>query len=180
MVYQRQCVDVQAIVTRIIDSLRGTAEERDATIQTGHLPAALGDPAALEQIFANVIGMALNYRDRTRPGRIEVGSLGPEQDSAGPGLRTYYVRDNGLGISEAGRARVFQPFQRLYPQAAAGEGMGLAIVHRVVERLGGRIWFESVANQGSTFFVALPAFPQEAASAVPIPLACSETGNQPA
>ena len=179
VVYQRRCVDVQAIVTRIIDSLRGTAEERGATIETGDLPAALGDPAAVEQIFANLIGNALNYLDRKRPGRIEVGSLGPEQDNAGAGLRTYYVRDNGLGITEAGRAKVFQPFQRLYPQAAPGEGMGLAIVHRVVERHGGRIWFESVANQGSTFFVALPAFPDEESPASPIPPACSETGNQP-
>jgi len=179
VVYQRRCVDVQAIVTRIIDSLRGTAEERGATIETSDLPAALGDPAAVEQIFANLIGNALNYLDRKRPGRIEVGSLGPEQDNAGAGLRTYYVRDNGLGITEAGRAKVFQPFQRLYPQAAPGEGMGLAIVHRVVERHGGRIWFESVANQGSTFFVALPAFPDEESPASPIPSACSETRNQP-
>ncbi len=179
VVYQRRCVDVQAIVTRIIDSLRGTAEERGATIETSDLPAALGDPAAVEQIFANLIGNALNYLDRKRPGRIEVGSLGPEQDNAGAGLRTYYVRDNGLGITEAGRAKVFQPFQRLYPQAAPGEGMGLAIVHRVVERHGGRIWFESVANQGSTFFVALPAFPDKESPASPIPPACSETRNQP-
>ena len=179
VVYQRRCLDMQAIVTRIINSLRGTAEERGATIETGDLPAALGDPAAVEQIFANLIGNALNYLDRKRPGRIEVGSLGPEQDNAGAGLRTYYVRDNGLGITEAGRAKVFQPFQRLYPQAAPGEGMGLAIVHRVVERHGGRIWFESVANQGSTFFVALPAFPDKESPASPIPSACSETRNQP-
>ncbi len=179
VVYQRRCVDVQAIVTRIIDSLRGTAEERGATIETGDLPAVLGDPTAVEQIFANLIGNALNYLDRKRPGRIEVGSLSPEQDNAGAGLRTYYVRDNGLGITEAGRAKVFQPFQRLYPQAAPGEGMGLAIVHRVVERHGGRIWFESVANQGSTFFVALPAFPDEESPASPVPSACSETRNQP-
>ena len=179
VVYQRRCLDMQAIVTRIINSLRGTAEERGAAIETGDLPAALGDPAAVEQIFANLIGNALNYLDRKRPGRIEVGSLGPEQDNAGAGLRTYYVRDNGLGITEAGRAKVFQPFQRLYPQAAPGEGMGLAIVHRVVERHGGRIWFESVANQGSTFFVALPAFPDKESPASPIPSACSETRNQP-
>ncbi len=87
------------------------------------------------------------------------GQHGAGTGRSGADLRTYFVRDNGLGITEAGRAKVFQPFQRLYPQAAPGEGMGLAIVHRVVERLGGRIWFESVANQGSTFFVALPAFP---------------------
>ncbi len=175
--YQRRRVEVKAIVERVIDSLRSTAEERAATIRTGELPDALGDPAAVEQIFANLIGNALNYLDKGRPGRIEVGSMAPGPDDAGTELRTYFVRDNGLGITEAGRDKMFQPFHRLYPQAAPGEGMGLAIVHRVVERLGGRIWFESVANRGSTFFVALPAFPEDRSTALPIHSDSLETGN---
>jgi PAS domain S-box-containing protein len=179
VVYQRRRVDVRAIIERIIDSLRATAEERGATIRTGDLPAVLGDPSAVEQIFANLISNALNYLDRNRPGQIEVGSLGREPNAAGAGWRTYYVRDNGLGITEAGKANVFQPFNRLYPQAAPGEGMGLAIVHRVVERNGGRIWFESVANQGSSFFVALPAFPDEESPAPSISPLSMETGNPP-
>ena len=179
VVYQRRCVDVQAIVTQIIESLSGTIAERGAMIKTGDLPAALGDPAAVEQVFANLIGNALNYLDRNRPGHIEVGSLGPEQDNAGAGLRTYYVRDNGLGITEAGRAKVFQPFQRLCPQAAPGEGMGLAIIHRVVERHGGRIWFESVPDRGSTFFVTLPAFREDVSPVHSNPPACSRTEIKP-
>jgi signal transduction histidine kinase len=114
---------------------------------------------------ANGLGNALNYLDPKRPSRIEVGSLGLDQANAAAGLCIYYVRDNGLGISESGRAKVFQPFQRLHPQAAAGEGLGLAIVQRVVERHGGRIWFESAVGQGTTFFVALPAFPDGVAAA---------------
>ena len=78
---------------------------------------------------------------------------------------TYYVKDNGLGISAAGQARVFLPFQRLHPQVGVpGEGMGLAIIHRVVECQGGRIWLESTVGQGTTFFVALPAVPAEKTS----------------
>ena len=111
----------------------------------------------MEQVFANLIGNALNYLDNKRSGLIEVGSLPSAGDSAPAGMCTYYVRDNGLGISETGKTKVFQPFQRLNPQAAPGEGVGLAIVKRVVERHGGRIWFESEVGRGTTFFVALSA-----------------------
>jgi PAS domain S-box-containing protein len=177
VIYQRERVDVKMIVARVIESLRGTADERGAIIQTSDLPAALGDPAALEQVFANLLGNALNYLDGQRPGRIEIGSLGLEEDHTAAGLRTYYIRDNGLGISETGKTKVFQPFQRLHPQAAAGEGLGLAIVQRVVERHGGSIWFESAVGQGSTFFVSLPAFPNGASAALrPAAPSASEKG----
>jgi light-regulated signal transduction histidine kinase (bacteriophytochrome) len=70
---------------------------------------------------------------------------------------TYYVKDNGLGIAEGHRNKVFQAFQRLHPGAAPGEGIGLAIVRRIVERHRGKIWLESTVGQGSTFFVTLPS-----------------------
>jgi signal transduction histidine kinase len=69
------------------------------------------------------------------------------------------VRDNGLGIAEAHRGKIFQVFQRAHPQVAGGEGIGLAIVARVVERHRGRVWVESEAGAGSTFYVTLPAAP---------------------
>jgi PAS domain S-box-containing protein len=159
VVFQRQRVDVQSIVARVVDSLKITREERKATIEVGELPDALGDAAAIEQVFANLIGNALNYLDEQRPGRIEIGNIETSSGGRPNESTTYFVRDNGLGIQEAGRAKVFQPFQRLHPQAAAGEGMGLAIVQRVVERQGGSIWFESIFGQGTTFFVTLPAYP---------------------
>jgi signal transduction histidine kinase len=72
------------------------------------------------------------------------------------GLHTYYVRDNGLGIPEHARDKIFQIFQRLHPQVASGEGLGLALVRRIVERHHGSIWVESVEGEGSAFCVALP------------------------
>ena len=161
VIYQRQCVDVKAIVARVVESLRATSDERDATLSIGELPPAVGDPAALERVFANLIGNALNYLDARRPGRIEVSSLAPDQNASVAELRTYYVQDNGLGISETGRAKIFQPFQRLHPQAAPGEGLGLAIVQRIIEGHGGTIWFESTVGQGTTFFVSLAPFSDE-------------------
>jgi len=157
--YQWQPVQVQNVVATIITSMAGTIDAKGAEITVDQLPNAWGDPTAVEQIFANLIGNALNYLDPARLGTIEVGCIG----DAVPGLagerafHTYYVRDNGLGIPEAHRPKLFQAFQRLHPNVAQGEGMGLATVRRIVDRHGGKIWVESTAGAGSTFFVTLPA-----------------------
>ncbi len=78
---------------------------------------------------------------------------------------TYYVKDNGLGIPKEYQDRVFLAFKRLHANVAQGEGVGLALVYRMVGRLGGKIWLESTAGEGSTFFVALPAAPEGQAAA---------------
>jgi signal transduction histidine kinase len=157
--YQWQPVDVFATATRVTESMNGTVGDRSASVTVGGLPPAWGDPTAVEQLFANLIGNALNYLDPERPGAIEVGTVHPVEAPAPNGgcrFRTYYVRDNGRGIPENYRSKIFQAFQRLHPKAAEGEGVGLAMVHRIVERHGGRIWFESAEGAGTTFFVSLP------------------------
>jgi len=152
--YERQELDATALARRVADSMHATAAARKATIEIGELPRLRGDAAAIEQVFANLIGNALNYLDPARPGRVEVGCLPDTRD----GLRTCYVRDNGVGIPEDCREKIFQAFHRLHPEAASsGEGMGLTIVRRIVERHRGRAWVESQVGVGSTFFVALPA-----------------------
>jgi signal transduction histidine kinase len=108
-------------------------------------------------VFANLIGNAVNYLDPGRPGKITVGSR-PSAQPAGDGSEwtTYFVTDNGMGIPEAYHAKVFQALKRLHPNAAKGEGIGLAVVRRIVERHGGTAWFESSPGVGSTFYVNLP------------------------
>src|SRR5262249_42462429 len=157
--YQWQAVDVRAAVVRVVESLRGTLEERKADVAVKDLPPCWGDPTAVEQVFANLIGNAVNYLDPRRSGKIEVGSAAEES-----GLRTYYVRDNGLGIPDSYLPKIFVAFQRLHPDAARGEGIGLALVRRILERHGGRIWVESTVGEGSTFFVALPTRPPNGAA----------------
>jgi PAS domain S-box-containing protein len=153
--YQLQPVDVTGMVRRVADALHGTASEKRAEIVVGELPRAWGDPTAVEQVFANLVGNALNYLAPDRPGRVEIG--GTPEDG---GKVTYSVRDNGLGVPAAHLPKLFQAFQRLHPDRAPGEGMGLAIVRRILERLGGTIRVESEAGQGTTFFVTLPGVPQ--------------------
>jgi signal transduction histidine kinase len=157
VVYQLQALDVNAVARRVVDSLRGTVGERRAEVVVGVLPPAWGDPAAVEQVFANLIGNALNYLDPARAGRVEVGSL--PAGAAGTGTRTYFVRDNGVGIPAAYQPKLFQALQRLHPDKAPGEGIGLAIVRRVLERLGGTIRVESAVGVGTTVYFTLPAPP---------------------
>jgi PAS domain S-box-containing protein len=154
--YQWQHVDVAALVGRVSQSMQGTIDERAAQVVRQELPPAYGDPAALEQIFANLIGNALNYLDRARPGRIEIGALPPGTDDSDKRFVTYFVKDNGLGIPVSCQQKIFLAFQRAHPSIAPGEGMGLAIVRRAVERHGGKVWVESKESEGSTFFVRLP------------------------
>jgi signal transduction histidine kinase len=157
VVYRLERVDVQAIVDRVLEAMRGTIQQCGAQVAVGNLPPVMADATATELVFANLIGNAVNYLDPARPGRIEVGTVG----DALPGYRTFFVRDNGLGIPAAYVPKVFQAFQRLHPDRAEGEGMGLAIVRRIVERHGGKVGLDSAPGAGSTFSFTLPDFPAE-------------------
>ncbi len=150
-----QRVDLGQTVDRIVRAMRGTIEERHAEVQVGALPAVLGDPVAVEQVFANLIGNALNYADPRRAGRVEVG-MSADGIAAERGQVVVFVRDNGLGIPSRYLSKLFMPFERLHGDRVKGEGIGLALARRIVDRHGGRIWAESTEHVGTTFFVALP------------------------
>lgn len=153
--YQWQSVDVQATVARIVTSLRDSIAARGARVTIGELPPAWGDPVAIEQIFANLLDNALKYLDPERPGSVEVGC---RVEGA---ARVYFVRDNGLGIPDHGKEKAFQIFQRMHAGVGEGEGLGLALIKRIIERLSGKVWVESTVGTGSTFFVELHAPPDE-------------------
>lgn len=164
-------VDARAVVAAATEGLRGTIGERGATIEVGELPWVLGDAAALERVLANVVGNALAYLDPTRPGRIEIGAtlidVPDPVHGRDAGMVRMWVRDNGRGIPAREHAKLFQVFQRFHPTVAPGEGIGLAIVKRIIERSGGRVWAESEEGVGSTFCWTLPAFAPTAESRAP-------------
>jgi PAS domain S-box-containing protein len=143
--------DVQAIVDSTIASLRQTIQGSGSEVVVEALPSLRGDITAIGQVFANLISNALKYLQPGRPGHIVVG--GEIVD----GLAHYWVRDNGAGIPASAQPRLFQVFQRFHPDLASGDGMGLAIVKRIIERHGGRVWALSEEGVGTTFHVELPA-----------------------
>jgi PAS domain S-box-containing protein len=149
-VYRLVNVDVQDLVAGTVATLKKLIAEAGASVRVGSLPPASADLTALGQVFSNLIANSIKYRFPERPLEVEVGG-----ETEGASVR-YWVRDNGLGIPESGKSRLFQVFQRLHPAHASGEGMGLAIAHCIVERHGGKIWAESQEGKGTTFFFTLP------------------------
>jgi PAS domain S-box-containing protein len=121
------------------------------------MPMVMGDFNQLVSVFQNLIGNAIKYRHPERPPRIHmaVERLGTSW--------SFAITDNGIGIPAAEASRVFGVFQRLRARPeVAGTGMGLAICKRIVERLGGRIRAEPMAEKGTRFVFTLPALPAAA------------------
>ena len=172
--YRRQQVHVRDIVQRVIDAMQVSIRARRARVVVHDLPSVWGDPTALEQVFANLVGNAINYLDASRDGRVEIGTT-----PAPPGvqsLRIFYVKDNGLGVPAIAIPRLFSAFQRLHGNVATGEGIGLALVRRVVERHGGRVWAESTEGVGTTFYFSLPEAELRASHEEPEMLALGAPG----
>lgn len=152
--YKKQRTEIRPILERIAISLQSSLREHNARITIDDpLPDIEGEPSAIEQIFGNLITNAVNYLDPARPGLIHVGV---RSDNIDPHTVRFFVSDNGLGIPTAYLPKLFVAFQRLHGQVAPGEGIGLALVRRVTERLGGSVSVESEEGKGSTFFVTLP------------------------
>jgi signal transduction histidine kinase len=157
--YQPTSIDVEALVRRVIDVQHAEILHRGVVAEIQPMPKAWGDAFAIEQLFANLLDNAIKYLATDRPGRITVGVADPAKDELQ--RLVLFVRDNGIGIPEQGRQKIFRAFERLHPEHSSGEGIGLAVVERIVERHRGRIWVESTPGEGSVFYIALPGPPSE-------------------
>ncbi len=144
-------VDLNEVVADALDSLQLRLQEEPVTVKTpGNLPVVKGDRERLGEVYTNLISNALKYNDKPTK-LIEIGF---KQSSGGPVL---FVKDNGIGIEEKHFERVFMMFQRLHDKDrfGGGTGAGLMIVKKIVERHGGRIWVDSIPDEGTTFFFTL-------------------------
>lgn len=144
-------VDMLAVVQQALTELSAELLATDAEIEVGELPSPTVESKYLQRLFVHLIGNALKFRrDEVTP---HVRIYGAESDAEW----TFYVEDNGIGMSAASRARVFEFFERAHSQDRfAGSGLGLTICRKIVETLGGHIGVESDPANGSVFFFSLP------------------------
>jgi signal transduction histidine kinase len=144
--------DAAAALRNTLDTLKVSIQESGAAVTTGDLPTLPISPVHLIQLFQNLIGNAIKYRDPAISPRIHVSAArrGAQWE--------FSVKDNGIGIAPEYHQRVFGIFKRLHSaDQYSGTGIGLAIAQRIVERYGGTIWVESELGTGSTFLFTLPA-----------------------
>jgi light-regulated signal transduction histidine kinase (bacteriophytochrome) len=148
---QKHPVDMDQLVREVVAE-HALGSDRPAAVTIQPLGEVLADPILLRQVVANLISNAVKFTRNNPAPQVTVGAY------AEPGERVYFVRDNGIGFDMRYANKLFGVFQRLHSASEfEGNGVGLAIANRILERHGGRIWAESAVDQGATFFFALPA-----------------------
>jgi signal transduction histidine kinase len=144
-------LDMTGIVEGVQARLGEMIDQYDATLECPDTwPEALGRAQWVEEVWANYLSNALKYGGR--PPCVSLGA-----DAPSDGRVRFWVRDNGEGLTAAQQAQLFAPFERLHQVRAEGHGLGLSIVRRIVEKLGGTVGVESQVGQGSCFSFSLPA-----------------------
>jgi signal transduction histidine kinase len=156
-------LDMDQIIQEAIARLRTLVQESHAqitSIDKASWPRALGYAPWIEEVWVNYISNAIKYGGR--PPVVELGSEQQvEQSPDRPAMIRFWVRDNGSGLSVEGQKRLFTPFTRLEQVRVKGHGLGLSIVQRIVEKMGGEVGVESQVGRGSKFFFTLPMAPDE-------------------
>ena len=144
-------LDMAELAKTVFEELKGSYQARKLQIDIQPLPAALADRVMIRQVLENLLENAIKFTQDRDPALIEVrGWSEPDEN-------VYCVKDNGVGFDMRYVNKLFEVFQRLHPEEEyGGTGVGLAIVKRVVDRHGGRVWAEGQAGEGATFCFALP------------------------
>ena len=146
-------IDMTELAELVAAGLR--ASQADPVIAVGQLAGVVGDLGLIRQVWENLMGNAVKFTAGRPDARVDV-----ESQAAG-GDVIYHVRDNGIGFDMAYAGKLFGVFERLHPADFPGTGIGLAIVARIVERHGGRVWADGRPGDGACFSFALPAAPTE-------------------
>jgi len=146
----RERVDPGPLVREVIAELREQFPEWTIDVTIGDLPPCSADPIMLRQVYRNLIGNAVKFTRDTPEPRIVIGAIAKDART------TYFVRDNGIGFDMRHAAHLFEPFQQLHTmEGYEGEGIGLAIVARIIRRHGGSIWAKGEPGKGATFSFTL-------------------------
>jgi len=151
--FSPRTVALDEFVPELLARMRQESGAASLPVTVGPLPTVQADPVLLQQVFMNLVGNAMKFSRGAPSPHVEIGA---ERRPEGPVL---YVRDNGVGFdsTSAGAQHLGEPFMRLHGGRFAGNGVGLSIVKRIVERHGGRLWAKSAPEQGATFYFTLGA-----------------------
>jgi light-regulated signal transduction histidine kinase (bacteriophytochrome) len=141
--------DAHSVLGEVLRNLQIAIDESRAIITNDDLPTLRADASQLLQVFQNLIANAIKFR-RESPPRIHVSARDRGREWV------FSISDNGIGIEPQYKDRIFVIFQRLHTkQEYPGTGIGLPLCKRIVERHGGKIWFESEPGKGTTFFFTI-------------------------
>ena len=144
-------VDMGRLTAEVFNDLQATEHGRHLRLETGVLPPAWGDVAMLREVLQNLLSNAVKFSRADAETVIEVGGAAGDDEDA------YYVRDRGVGFDMRYASKLFRVFERVHPTGQyGGTAMGLAIVKRVIDWHGGRVWAEGREGAGASFHFALP------------------------
>lgn len=144
-------VPMRDLIIKVIQSVDHQLHELSSEITIGDLPDCYGDENMLNQLFSNIISNAIKYRDPDRKLKINIDGVRRYRKIL------YRIRDNGIGIAKDHLDKIWQVFYRVDTKLVQGDGIGLSVVKRIVDKHNGQIWVESTELVGSTFFIELPA-----------------------
>jgi len=143
-------VDMNNLMSNVVDSFDFQIRRTGVKIQIEELPFCHGDETHLSQIFSNIVDNALKFFDPKCKATMRIFGYQENQQAI------YCIEDNGIGVPSENQKIIFEIFYQLNPNDSAGEGLGLTIVKKLVDRHGGKIWLESESGKGSKFFISIP------------------------
>jgi signal transduction histidine kinase/CheY-like chemotaxis protein len=147
----RAKIDMEALTRAVIEEMAPAVAGRKVEFKVGALPPAYGDPTMIQRVLENLIDNAIKYTGPKPEAHIEIGATAGEKENV------YFVRDNGVGFDMKYIDKLFGVFTRLHGSEFPGNGIGLAIVNRIISRHGGSVRGEGKVNEGATFYFSLPA-----------------------
>jgi light-regulated signal transduction histidine kinase (bacteriophytochrome) len=144
-------VDLNELIREVWGELLTINSGRAMTLKMDPMPATRGDRALIRQVYVNLLGNAVKFTKTREHAVIEAGSFMKGNE------RVYFIRDNGVGFDMKFYDKIFGVFQRLHNDAEyEGTGIGLALVQRIIQKHGGRVWAEGKVDEGAVFCLLLP------------------------
>ena len=148
---KNESIDMDRLLCDVVTSMTYQVQKSGGAVEVEPLLPCSGDAVQINQVFSNLIDNAIKYAAPERPPLVRISSRRADDRVI------FSVTDNGIGIPLAQQEKIWEVFHRLNPDGSAeGEGLGLTMVRRILDRSNGQVWVESAAGAGSVFFVALP------------------------